>query len=101
MLLDPLHKLNAVAIRQVHVGQAELGRVGFEQAFGRGNVFCGQGVNAHAAEGDFKQVSDVGFVVDNQGCVSGHWREVGSVSWSGFSASGVRRIRSFAHDGQT
>lgn len=72
MFLNPLHEFDAVPVWQVHVGQAEVGGVLFQQFPGAGEVGCREGCYAHPGEGDLKQLPDVRFIINDQRCVCGH-----------------------------
>ncbi|MCY1187638.1 hypothetical protein D9M73_286390 [compost metagenome] len=62
-----LHQLKTTAVRQAHVGQAQVDRLTLEQGQGLANVTGAVGVEFHPAQGDFQEFSDVRFVVDDKG----------------------------------
>src|SRR5690606_3026149 len=65
-LLDMGDQINAIAIGQVHVRQAEMEILIGQEFFGRCEIGCTTGIDPHAAEGDFKKFPDIRFVVNNQ-----------------------------------
>ncbi|MCY1463359.1 hypothetical protein D9M71_812420 [compost metagenome] len=65
-MLDVLHQLKAAAIRQAHVGQAQVERLALEQGQGLANVTGTEGLEFHPSQGDFQEFADVRFVVDDQ-----------------------------------
>jgi len=50
MRLHPIDQVQSVTIRQAHIGQAQIERLGSEQRFRACNVGCGPGIDIHAAE---------------------------------------------------
>ena len=65
------NQFDAPAIRQAHVGDAEVEALGIEQCAGLCHGGGGLGLEAHAHEGELHQLADVGFVVDDQGSGGG------------------------------
>ena len=72
MLLDPLNQFDAIAVGQVHIREAEVRFVLFQQGQGAGQVVCRKCFYPHPGQGDFQQFPDVRFVVNDQRCVGGH-----------------------------
>src|SRR3569832_2173997 len=67
ILLYVFDELDAVAVGQAHIGEAEI-EVRLRQALARGGERVGGGsVDAHAAEGDLEQFADIGLVVHHEG----------------------------------
>ena len=64
---DLLDQLQPAAIRQAHVGQAEVRLFGGEQVLCLAERRCQVCVDVHAREGDIQQFEDIGFVIDDQG----------------------------------
>ncbi|KAG0773909.1 hypothetical protein G6F35_015358 [Rhizopus arrhizus] len=58
---------DAVAIRQAHVGDAQVIRIAGQQFTCFGQVGGGTDAQPHAAEGQYQQFADVAFVVDDEG----------------------------------
>ena len=54
MLLNPLYEFDAVTVWQVHVGQAKMGGVSFQQFSGAGKVRCRECGYPHPCEGNLK-----------------------------------------------
>ena len=67
LALQPLDELEAVAVRQPHVGQAEVERLLVERQFRARDVEARAGRDVHALEGDRQELADMGFVVDDKG----------------------------------
>ncbi|MNQ79886.1 hypothetical protein D3C85_948450 [compost metagenome] len=61
-----LHQLKAGAIRQAHVGQAQIERFALEQGQGLAGVARAVGIEFHPSQGDFQEFANVRFVVDDQ-----------------------------------
>ena len=61
------HQLDAVAVGQPHVGQAQVVRVAGQQFARFGQVGGGADAQPHAAQGENKQFADVTLVIDDQG----------------------------------
>lgn len=66
-LLDVLDQIEAAAVRQAHVGEAQVERLAGQQLAGFLDVAGAAGVQLHAAESDFQQFADIRFIVDDQG----------------------------------
>ncbi|MCY1439250.1 hypothetical protein D9M71_554810 [compost metagenome] len=66
MLLDVLHQLQAAAVRQAHVGQAQVEWLALEQGQGLASVAGAVGIELHPSQGDFQEFADVRLVVDDQ-----------------------------------
>ena len=64
--LHPFHEFEAIAIREAHVGQADIEIVLSEQRLGAGNVHCRFRANVHAAERERQQLTNVRLVINNQ-----------------------------------
>ena len=62
-------QLDAVAVGQAHVGQAQVEAVVGQQFTGFGEVGGGADAQPHAAQGEHQQFADVAFVVNNQGAM--------------------------------
>ena len=71
---DMSHQVDAVAIRQAHVGQAEVEVFAFQELSRGAQVGRRAGADAHSAEGDLQQFADIRFVVDDQRGRSTHRR---------------------------
>ena len=71
-LLDVLHQIQAGAIGQAHIGQAQVERLARQPLARFLDVAGATGVQLHASEGDFQQLADIGFVVDDQGSLTVH-----------------------------
>ncbi|MCY1246627.1 hypothetical protein D9M72_598790 [compost metagenome] len=67
MLGDFGDQLDAVAVRQAHVGDAQVVGVAGQQLARFGEVGRGADAQAHAAQGQYQQFADVAFVVDDEG----------------------------------
>ena len=65
--LHPFNEFEAVAVRQAHVGQADIEIVLCEQCLGTGDVLSRLSANIHATQRQRQQFADVGFVIDDQG----------------------------------
>lgn len=64
---DLTDQFDAVAVRQPHVGDAQVIRVAGQQFAGFGEVGGGADAKAHAAKGQHQQFADVAFIVDDEG----------------------------------
>ena len=73
-LLDVLHQLQASAIGQAHVGQAQVEGLAFQQRLGFAEVARAEGVEFHPSQGDFQEFANIRFVVDDQDFLS--WARV-------------------------
>ncbi|KJU76517.1 hypothetical protein N619_28195 [Ectopseudomonas oleovorans] len=71
-LLDVLHQIQAGAIGQAHIGEAQVERLACQPLARFLDVAGAAGVQLHASEGDFQQLADIGFVVDDQGSLTVH-----------------------------
>ncbi len=67
VLGDLADQFDAVAIRQAHVGDAQVIRIAGQQFTCFGQVGGGTDAQPHAAEGQYQQFADVAFVVDDEG----------------------------------
>ncbi|GFF09159.1 hypothetical protein SM139_4196, partial [Stenotrophomonas maltophilia] len=67
VLGDLADQLDAVAIGQAHVGDAQVVRIAGQQLTCLGQVGGGTDAQPHAAEGQHQQFADVAFVVDDEG----------------------------------
>ena len=67
LALQPLDELEPVAVRQPHVGQAEVERLLAERLLRARDVEARARRDVHALEGDRQELADVGFVVDDKG----------------------------------
>ena len=85
--LDVAHQVDAVAVGQAHVGQAEVEPVATEQGPRPGEVVGGAAVHLHALQRQPEQLADVRFVVDDQREGAGH----GVVSGGVGSAKRMRK----------
>lgn len=65
-LLDVLHQLQARAIGQAHVGQAQIECFPAQQRLGFAEVAGTEGIEFHPSQGDFQEFADIRFVVDDQ-----------------------------------
>lgn len=65
-LLDVLHQFQAGAIRQAHVGQAQVECLPAQQRMGFAKVTGTEGVEFHPSQGDFQEFADIRFVVDDE-----------------------------------
>ena len=70
--LDPLDEVQAVAVRQPHVGEAQVEGAGAQLARGRADGVGRGHVEVHALERDAEQLADVGLVVDDERARFGH-----------------------------
>ena len=66
MRADVAHQLEAVAVRQPHVGEAEVEALALEKAGRLGDRSGALDPEAHADQGQLQQLADVGFVVDHE-----------------------------------
>ncbi|MNY01923.1 hypothetical protein D3C86_1344720 [compost metagenome] len=71
-LQDVLHQVQAGAVGQAHVGQAQVERLLGQPLARFLDVAGAAGVELHAAQGDFQEFADIGFIVDDQGSLAGH-----------------------------
>lgn len=60
-------QFDAVAVRQTHVGQAQIVGIVGQQLARFGQVGSSADAQAHAAQGENKQLADITLVIDNQG----------------------------------
>jgi len=67
VLCDLGDQLDAVAIGQAHVGDAQVVRIAGQQLTGFGEVGGGADAQAHAAQGQYQQFADVTLVIDDEG----------------------------------
>lgn len=84
-LLDVLDQIEAAAVRQAHVGEAQVERLAGQQLAGFLDVAGAAGVQLHAAESDFQQFADIRFIVDDQGFLSAHacgFRQLSLRGWA-------------------
>ncbi|MNF91702.1 hypothetical protein D3C84_743130 [compost metagenome] len=65
-LLDMLHQLKTGAVRQAHVGQAQVEGLTLQQRLGFAEVTGAEGVEFHPSQGDFQEFADIRLVVDDQ-----------------------------------
>ncbi|MNL27925.1 hypothetical protein D3C87_1495470 [compost metagenome] len=65
-LLDVMHQLQAGAVRQAHVGQAQVEGLARQQRLGCAYVAGTESVEIHPSQGDFQEFADVRLVVDDQ-----------------------------------
>ncbi len=63
---DVAHQVDAVAVGQVHVGQAQVVGVASQQLARLAQVGGGVDAQAHAAQGEGEELTDVALVIDNQ-----------------------------------
>jgi len=64
---DLLDQLDAIAVGQAHVGEAQVVGVAGQQLAGFADIGGGVDPKAHATQGQGQQLSDVAFVIDDQG----------------------------------
>jgi hypothetical protein len=64
--LDPLHDVQAIAVRQPHVGEAQVEGAAAQLARGRADGVGSGHFEIHALERDAEQLADVRLVVDNE-----------------------------------
>jgi hypothetical protein len=64
--LHPSDELEAVAVGQLQVGQAQVERLGLEQPLGGADAADGAGVQVHPLQRDGEEFTQIGFVVDDQ-----------------------------------
>ncbi len=84
-LLDVLDQIEAAAVRQAHVGEAQVERLAGQQLAGFLDVAGAAGVQLHAVESDFQQFADIRFIVDDQGFLSAHacgFRQLSLRGWA-------------------
>lgn len=67
---DLAHQVDAVAVGQPHVGEAEVVGVAAQQLAGLAEIGGGIDAQAHAAQRQCQQFSDVAFVIDDQGATA-------------------------------
>ncbi len=67
VLGDLADQFDAVAVRQTHVGDAQVIGIAGQQFAGFGEVGGGADAQAHAAEGQHQQFADIAFIVDDEG----------------------------------
>ncbi len=72
LLLDMLDQFEPAAIREFHVGQAEIEAPPFELAAGAFEVVGAECLEPHAADGHREKFANIGFVVDDQDGGSAH-----------------------------
>src|SRR5690606_13808420 len=81
------YQVDAGAVGQAHVGQAQVVAVAGELRAGLGEVGGGVGAQPHAAQGEDQQFADVVLVVDDQG--AGYWVLAHARNLNGCRRSGV------------
>lgn len=59
-------QLQARAIGQAHVGQAQVEGFGRQQGLGLAEILGAAGVEFHPAQGDLQEFADVRLVIDDQ-----------------------------------
>ena len=66
VLLNPGDQIEPVAIRQPHVGEAQVEAFGLQQLACSNQVGCGAGPQVHAAQGEAHELQQVGLVVHDE-----------------------------------
>src|SRR4030066_1412420 len=70
--LDITDQIDAVAIRQAHVGQAQVKFELFEQLVRLLDILCRARLEIHAPKGEFQKFADVGLVIHDQDLIFAH-----------------------------
>ena len=65
-LVDVLDDAQSRPVRQPHVGEAQIERIGIEQSDGLADRLGAGGVEAHARQRELQQFEQIGFVVDQE-----------------------------------
>ena len=66
MVIDELDQFDAVTVWQVHVREAEIKSLLFQQCPGAGDVLGACSVDAHTTQRDLQELPDIRFVINNQ-----------------------------------
>src|SRR3990167_2464798 len=88
--LNVFHQLDAVAVRQIHVGDAEVEFFLLQADVGGFHIGGGVHLNVHAGQGEFQQFANVRFIVNDQGFVGTHvkWSLLSNGHYSGRMGKG-------------
>jgi hypothetical protein len=68
-------QIDAIAIGQAHVRQAQVRQGALERGEGTLEVLRADGVHIHAAQGDLEQLADIGLVIHHQRYGTAHVRK--------------------------
>ena len=77
ILLHPFDQIQAIAVRQLHVGQAQIEPLGLEQPLRRADRAGNARGEVHALQGDRQELANIRLVIDDQ---YGRFRHVGIVA---------------------
>ena len=83
----PLEQVQTIAVRQAHVGQAQVESLGLEQFLGTGHVTGRLRAELHASQRQRDQFDQVGFIINDE---YERWRHLDSLlARSGHPAFGI------------
>jgi len=70
VILNPFNQIEPIAIRQLHVRQAQVEMLGTQLTDGRVQRLCRAHIEIHSLERDLQQLANVWLVVDDEGAGS-------------------------------
>src|SRR5271156_835796 len=66
ILLNPFHEIETIAVREPHVGQAQIERLSLEQSLRRSDRAGNARSEVHPLQGDRQELANIRLVVDDQ-----------------------------------